>query len=155
MVSRRQTLIILAGAAIAPAAGFVGARAALADDLPPPGANITSLQAYPLVKDGKIALIDIRLRSEWRDTGIAEGAVPITMHQPLRFFIAALERQGIRPGDSKPVALICAHGIRSRRLQAYMQRRGFSHVIDVGDGTLGSAHGPGWRAAGLPMYAYK
>ena len=147
-----QTAALLALLALAV---FVFAPPSNAADLPPLGANITARQAHPLVKTGRISLIDIRLESEWRVTGIAEGAIPVTMHQPMSRFLAELAAHGITPDSERPIALICARGVRSHRLQAALERVGFKHVIDVGDGTLGSRHGPGWRPSGLPMSVFR
>ena len=38
--------------------------------------------AHQMQQDGSVTLIDIRRPSEWRDTGIAQGARTITMHDP-------------------------------------------------------------------------
>lgn len=97
---------------------------------------------------GEITLIDVRSREEWLETGIAQGAWPISMHEKGfqdRFF-AARELSG-----GKPVALICATGGRSGSLLRALQRAGYTEFIDVSEGMLGSRRGPGWIDRGLPV----
>ena len=58
-------------------------------------------------------------------------------------------------GDhSKPVALICARGVRSRKMSVRLQQAGFTNIIDVPEGMLGSGAGAGWIKRGLPVVAY-
>jgi rhodanese-related sulfurtransferase len=55
-------------------------------------------------------------------------------------------------GDrSRPVALMCARGVRSKRMTAALTEAGFTTVIDVPEGMLGSGAGPGWLKRGLPL----
>ena len=73
--------------------------------------NISAQQAHDAAEKGDILLLDIRTREEWRETGIGESAQPVSMHE--RDFLDRL--QSLTEGDkSKPVALICAVGGRSR-----------------------------------------
>lgn len=100
---------------------------------------------------GAITLVDIRRPDEWAATGIGEGAHGIDMRRD--DFIAALtELAG--PDRAAPVALICARGVRSSRLAARLQEAGFTTIINVPEGMLGSVAGPGWVAADLPVTAY-
>jgi rhodanese-related sulfurtransferase len=55
-------------------------------------------------------------------------------------------------GDkSKPVALICAQGVRSSRLSRTLRKGGYTNIIDVPEGMTGSYAGPGWIERGLPI----
>ncbi len=57
-------------------------------------------------------------------------------------------------GDrSLPVALICARGVRSRKMSNRLKQAGFTNIIDVPEGMLGSGAGPGWIKRGLPTVA--
>ena len=59
-------------------------------------------------------------------------------------------------GDlNSPVALICARGVRSARMSNKLTAAGFTQIIDVPEGMLGSAAGPGWVRAGLPVMEYE
>lgn len=114
---------------------------------------MSAREAFTLAGAGKIALIDIRHESEWRRTGIGVNAIPISMHQSMPDFIAQLSKAA-GADKSRPLALICAEGIRSAQLQTVL-KRWFPRVIDVNEGMLGSAQGEGWIAAGLPTIPYR
>lgn len=108
-------------------------------------------EAHQKALAGEILLLDIRTPKEWRETGVGEGAIPLTMHQPGKDLLAALEAK--TGGDTaKPVALICATGGRSAWLQGQLASLGYSQIIDVSEGMLGrSGAGPGWIKQGLPV----
>lgn len=110
-------------------------------------------EAFKLADAGNIVLIDIRQESEWRKTGVGVNAIPITMHQSMKDFVDQLNR-ATGPNNQRPIALICASGVRSSYLQRELGRYGFSRVIDVHEGMLGSPQGPGWIKAGLPTRPY-
>lgn len=135
---KRRDLLFLAPAALAaPGLGFAASSEIWAADT----------AADALAAD-EITLIDVRSRDEWRETGVAKGAWPISMHEKGfqdRFF-AAREMSGARP-----VALICATGGRSGRLLRALRRAGYTEFIDVSEGMLGSPRGPGWIERGLPV----
>ncbi len=76
------------------------------------------------------------------------GAVAIDMRR--QDFLQALN--AAVAGDlTAPVALICARGVRSARLTRALVEAGYSRIIDVPEGMLGSASGPGWLAGNLPV----
>ena len=109
-------------------------------------------QAYAAAGAGEILLIDIRRPDEWARTGLGEGAIGIDMRREdfEDRLLAAVE------GDkTRPVALICARGVRSRRLAGRLSAAGFTQVIDVPEGMLGSGAGPGWLRRNLPIIAYE
>ena len=118
-------------------------------------------QLYRLA-DGRIALLwnhpsrrrpaDIRSREEWQETGLAEPALPISMHEG-GFVQKLLQAMGGDP--SRRVALICATGGRTRYVQNVLASNGFSNVIDVSEGMMGSPAGPGWLKRGLPVKRWK
>ena len=95
--------------------------------------------------------MDIRTPKEWQSTGIGEGAQTLDMRR--EDFVPALAR--LTQGDkSAAIALICARGVRSARLSNRLTEAGFTNIIDVPEGMLGSAAGPGWVRAGLPVNNY-
>ncbi len=111
-------------------------------------ATLTAEQAYEQAKSGQILLLDIRHPDEWRQTGIGEGAYPLSLHQ--RGFLRKL--RSLTGGDmSKPIALICATGSRSRYVQGELLRRGYQNVFDVPEGMEGNGRGAGWIKRGLPV----
>lgn len=112
------------------------------------GEVVDAPTAHQLAQDSKITLIDIRRPDEWAKTGSGEGAVRLDMRRD--DFIAELDK--ITGGDrNKPVALICARGVRSARMNNLLTKAGFTTIIDVPEGMLGSAAGPGWIKRGLPL----
>lgn len=109
---------------------------------------LSAPDAHKAALAGDILLIDIRRSDEWALTGVGEGAIPIDMRN--KDFINDVS---MRLGDdrARPVALICARGVRSRHLGATLLEAGFTNVIDVPEGMLGSGAGPGWIKRGLPL----
>lgn len=109
------------------------------------GMNVNT--AYAAAIEGRITLIDIRRPDEWAATGIAQGAIPLDMRDP-EF---AQKLLALVPDPNARIALICARGVRSRHLAGQLTEAGFTNIIDVPEGMLGSGAGPGWLAAGLPV----
>ena len=110
--------------------------------------RLGAVEAYELSNRGDIILIDVRTPAEWKKTGIGASARAISMHLP-GFFDKI--KKVVRGDKSKTIALICARGNRSSRMQAALVERGYTNVIDVAEGMLGSKAGPGWIARGLPL----
>lgn len=119
---------------------------AAADD-----ARITALSAHKRASAGDILLVDIRTPQEWRTTGVGEGALAISMHEP---GFAEKLAQAAGGDTSRPIALICARGNRSARMAATLFRMGYTQILDVAEGMLGSRHGPGWLKRRLPALPY-
>lgn len=136
-LSRRLVVTSLVGTAILPST------------LSAQSSDIWSVrQAYEALIADQIRLIDVRSRTEWDETGVAEGAWPISLHED-RFperLLAAREQ-----ADGRPVALTCATGGRSGSVMRSLRQAGYTGFIDVSEGMLGSSLGPGWIAAGLPV----
>jgi rhodanese-related sulfurtransferase len=126
------------------------AACALAASIAPLHAKsvLSATEAFAKAATGKITLIDIRTPEEWAETGSGTGARRLDMRR--EDFVNALDR--ILGGDkSKPVALICARGVRSSRLSRVLRENGYTNIIDVPEGMLGSYAGPGWLERGLPV----
>ena len=111
------------------------------------GAAVSVSDAHSAALSGQITLVDIRRPDEWALTGVGEGAIPIDMRD--QDFIQQLLTHV--QNRNAPVALICARGGRSRHMTARLTQAGFTNIIDVPEGMLGSGAGPGWLAAGLPV----
>lgn len=116
------------------------------------GARMGVAEAHEAANAGDIVLVDIRRPEEWRETGVGQGAHPLDMRRADFETELALLSGGDR---DRPVALICARGVRSARMARRMAAAGFTRVIDVPEGMLGSSAGPGWLAAGLPTDSYE
>lgn len=145
-ISRTATLRLVAGTVLLCALTLMLSLPGVADD-----AKITALSAHQRVSAGDILLVDIRTPEEWRSTGVGEGALAISMHQP-GFAEKLAKATG---GDlSRPIALICARGSRSARMAATLFGLGYTQILDVAEGMLGSRHGPGWLKRRLPALPY-
>ncbi|NKB60024.1 MAG: rhodanese-like domain-containing protein [Alphaproteobacteria bacterium] len=115
-------------------------------------ALLTADTAYQRARSGHITLLDIRSPGEWRQTGMPAGAVALTMHNPDgadAFYKDVLEAVG--RDKSRPIAVICAAGNRSRWAQAFLTSKGFTNIQDVGEGLFGNGALPGWLKRGLPV----
>lgn len=143
-VARRSVLVGLCGAGIAVTGYMIWRR------IPPnyDGGKLTVAQAYDAAIAGSILLIDIRTPKEWRQTGVGQGAYPIDMRRD--DFLQALSEVTEGHKD-RAIALICARGVRSARLSRKLSQAGFTSILDVPEGMLGSGAGPGWLAGGLPV----
>ena len=117
--------------------------------------QISVVTANALSNKGEILLIDIRAESEWKQTGVAPQAITLSMHQAggVPAFENALT-QLLNGDKDKPIALICAGGVRSAKLQRYLQQRGFTQVVDVVEGMQGGLFTDGWIDHQLPVKAY-
>lgn len=74
-----------------------------------------------------VLLIDIREPHEWQETGIVEGAIPITAS---RHFL-----QDLAPHlDDRPVALICRTGNRTEQLSGLLEPHIQQEVINIEGG---------------------
>jgi rhodanese-related sulfurtransferase len=130
------------------AASTLATTAALAQTAPSNGGDLSPPDAHALALLGEITLIDIRRPDEWAQTGSGEGARRLDMRR--NDFIPELMK--LVGGDpSKPVAVICARGHRSFRMSRTLKNAGFTNIIDVPEGMLGSRAGPGWIARNLPL----
>ncbi|MEL7131246.1 MAG: rhodanese-like domain-containing protein [Pseudomonadota bacterium] len=113
--------------------------------------TLSAPDVHAAAASGAVLLVDIRRPDEWARTGVGEGAVPIDMRRD-DFTEALLGHTGGQ--DDTPVALICARGVRSRGLTRRLTGAGFTNIIDVPEGMLGSGAGPGWLKRGLPVVTW-
>lgn len=141
-MQRRHVLIGVGAVAVAASAGYIATRPAEAEQ------QLTPPKLLERLRADEVILIDIRRPDEWAATGIAEGALPIDMRS--EDFIEQVSA-AMQAAPGRPIALICARGVRSRRVTAWMVENGLTSVIDVPEGMLGSRAGPGWVARGLPV----
>ena len=146
-VTRRRVTL---GLVTAVAGAGVGYSALRDEDMPAGVSSMSPPEALAAVEAGKVVLIDIRRPDEWTATGVPIGAVPIDMRRD--DFVEAVRAELAAQG--KPVALICARGVRSRRMSRVLHEAGIAPIVDVPEGMLGSASGPGWLKRGLPVVAW-
>ena len=141
-ISRRSFIALSATVALS------GTALAQSIDVSLKTGELTPPEAYELSQNARILLIDIRRPDEWTTTGSAQGAHRLDMRR--KDFVAALDTL-VSGEKSMPVALICARGVRSDRMSRVLKNAGFTSIIDVPEGMLGSRSGPGWIKRGLPV----
>uniref|UniRef100_UPI0040555F08 rhodanese-like domain-containing protein n=1 Tax=Orrella sp. TaxID=1921583 RepID=UPI0040555F08 len=105
--------------------------------------TLSAVQAHERAQAGEVTLID---------TGVAQGVKRVSMRQPgggQAFAQAIFDAAG--KNLDAPIVLICRTGSRTSRLVPLLKEMGFTNVVDVPEGMLGSRAGPGWIARGLPV----
>ena len=136
-ISRRRSIEIIGFACIFPAASHSQQ------------AEVWSAErAFEAIKNDELLLIDVRSRGEWNETGVAEGAWPISIHEPN--FPQRLFKAKELAGD-RQVGLICSAGGRSGSVMRAVRKAGYEGFVDVSEGMMGSKLGRGWIAKGLPL----
>jgi rhodanese-related sulfurtransferase len=118
------------------------------------GPTLSAPDAYARAQAGTLTLIDVRTSDEWRQTGVAQGALRINMAnaQGEPGFVRQVDA-ALRSDRNAPVALIGLAGSRATHAQTILRESGFSHVYTIKEGMLGSSAGPGWIARKLPVEA--
>ncbi|MBI3431143.1 MAG: rhodanese-like domain-containing protein [Hydrogenophilales bacterium] len=116
------------------------------------GPTLSAPEAYAQAQAGKLTLIDIRHSDEWRQTGVAPGALRIDMTdaQGEAGFIKQVAGQ-LGGRKSTPIALLSIAGNRGANAQRVLREAGFTHVYNIKEGMMGSGAGPGWIARRLPV----
>ena len=114
--------------------------------------TLSASEGWRMANDGRVAVFDVRSEAEWRRTGVAKGARTVTIHQKdgAPGFVRAMAR-ALDGDKSKPIALICARGNRSKRALAILQNAGFTNVYNISEGMLGRGEAKGWIRNGLPV----
>ncbi len=87
-----------------------------------------------MAADRQVQVLDVRERSEW-EAGHIPGSVFMPWH----------DIDGIPPGldAARPVAVICAGGVRAGTAASLLRRHGVEQVLHVVDGGV-----PGWASLG-------
>lgn len=118
------------------------------------GPTLAAPDAYALAQAGKLTLIDVRRPDEWRQTGVAQGALRISMAHPggTDGFVREVETK-VGGDRNAPIGLLCRAGNRTTRVQHALREAGFTHVYNIREGMTGSTAGPGWIKRGLPVQA--
>lgn len=138
----RRLLLLLPLAVLAAGAGYALRQPDRS------GPSLDAETAFRRASTGDLLLVDIRQPAEWAATGSPAGGHRLDLRSPDFAERLAALAQGDR---SRPIALICATGGRSARAARALSAAGFTQVLDVSEGMLGSSAGPGWIARGLPV----
>ena len=112
--------------------------------------TLGAAEALAKAQAGDITLIDIRTPGEWRQTGVAAGALMIDMRS--QSFVQDVLK-AVQGNPDAPIVLICRTGNRTSYVRDALEKLGFTNVSHVPEGMAGSAAGPGWVRRGLPIEA--
>ncbi|DAB30057.1 MAG TPA: sulfurtransferase [Sulfurimonas sp. UBA12504] len=98
------------------------------------------INEYPSQKilDTKIPVVDIRTASEWRESGLFKGAIPITFFNEqggydVNAFITELNK---KVNTKKPFALICRTGSRTKMLSGFLSKEFGYEIINLDGGMM-------------------
>ncbi len=103
--------------------------------------------------NNKILIIDVRNKSEWKETGIIPGVKLVQMLTPnmtLRNdFIDDLVSV-IGNDKSIEVGIICRSGNRSSAAVAMLKEKGYKNIYNIAEGMVGTTDTSGWISRGYP-----
>jgi len=113
--------------------------------------DLTNEQTFKLLNEEKLILVDVREEQEWKNSGIAKGALTISMQDPS--ILMQITKLRLDNPD-KIIAFICASGRRSEVVRAELAKRDFTNIYSVFGGTTGNGIA-GWIKDGLPIEKYQ
>lgn len=99
-----------------------------------------------------VPVIDIRLQSEWEETGIVAGSTLLTFFDERGKADPAAWLEKVKPlaKPNEPVVVICRSGNRTKAVSQFLsQQAGYATVYNVKHGIKG------WIGAGAPVVAAK
>ncbi len=109
---------------------------------------LSAPEALSRLEAGEMVLIDIRSPDEWAETGVAEGAWPVSMHE--KDFATRLQ-EILSAYSPDRIALICATGGRTEYVTKVLRQNGITGVADVSEGMMGNGRGAGWIERGMSV----
>jgi len=115
-------------------------------------ADIAPEQAFARASAGELLIVDVRQPEEWRETGMAPGAVGVPLRHPAGEAGLVADIDAIVGGDrDRPLALVCRSGRRSAQAAEILRANGFTQVYNVSGGMLGGGGQAGWVEKRLPV----
>ncbi len=114
-------------------------------------AELSTLHPSQKILNSKIPIVDIRTPGEWRETGIAQGALGITFFDERGGYNveAFLKELNAKVDTKKPFALICHTGSRTKVLANFLSAELKYSVIDFADGMVY------YKSMNFPIVPYK
>lgn len=114
--------------------------------------TLTPPEALSKIQAGELTLVDVRTPEEWRASGVVPNAKRIDLQDTngMSGFVAKV-LAAVNGDKTAPVAVLCRTGSRSSYAQRYLQKEGFTNVINIPEGMIGSMAGPGWIGRKLPI----
>ena len=114
--------------------------------------DISPIEAAAGLKNN-LLIIDVRSKSEWKETGVIPNAKLIQMYSAAR----TLRKEYISEildfiGDNKSieVAIICHSGGRSSGTVKMLEEKGYINISNISEGMVGNDNISGWINRGLP-----
>lgn len=116
------------------------------------GELLSPPDAWAQAEKGDLLIIDVRTPPEWAWTGVPKSAARANWWQVSGRDGFLKDVLKITGNDlHRPIAMICARGVRSSEATYFLLSQGFTRVSDIGEGMLGSRAGPGWLDRKLPL----
>jgi rhodanese-related sulfurtransferase len=101
-------------------------------------AEVTNIYPDTAFLSKKIPIVDIRTQSEWKETGVLKGAVPITFFDERGSYNIPLflKELSTKVDVKKPFALVCRSGSRTKMVSAFLSQKLGYNVYDLNGGML-------------------
>jgi rhodanese-related sulfurtransferase len=101
-------------------------------------AKVTNEYASQKILDSKIPIVDIRTPAEWKETGLLKGSITIMLfdekgNYDLKVFLDELNKA---VDTTKPFALICRTGSRTKILADFLSKKLNYDVVDLKSGIM-------------------
>lgn len=114
-------------------------------------ATVTNEEASQKLIDSTMPIVDIRTPGEWKETGLLKRAIPIMLFDEkgnynLRVFLDKLNKA---VDTTKPFAIICRTGSRTRILATFLSKKLNYNVINLKSGMVYASY------MRLPILPYK
>jgi rhodanese-related sulfurtransferase len=109
--------------------------------------DIDNAELAKLLKDG-VPVIDVRLQSEWEETGIVGGSKLLTFFDENGRHNAPAWLEKVKPiaQPNEPVIVICRSGNRTKAVSQFLsQQAGYAKVYNVKNGIKS------WIGSGAPV----
>ena len=116
--------------------------------------DISPIEANKLYEENKIIIVDVRNKSEWKETGIIPGAHLVQMLNPIfkirKDFLEDITKI-LGPDKNIAAAIICKSGGRSNASMEILQEAGYINITNIAEGMIGDGKKTGWITRGLPL----
>lgn len=114
-------------------------------------ATVTAEYASNKILNSKIPIVDIRTPGEWKETGLLKGSIPIMFFNERGGYDIEgfLKELNAKVDTTKPFALICRTGSRTKLLSGFLSKEYGYDVTDLKGGIVYANH------VKLPILPYK
>ena len=115
--------------------------------------DISHDESYNLYQSGAL-IIDVRNKSEWKETGIIPKSklVPMLTHaRTLRNDFIDNLISTIGEDKSIKVGIICRSGGRSSATVSMLKDKGYKNIYNMSEGLVGDGEKTGWISRGYPI----